>query len=74
MVISLLIIAACLYLPEHLITIANRMFYYFSGNEETIAQTAQKAGQQFMDSNPAFFAQNELRGGLADPGRGLMEP
>jgi len=50
------------------------MFYYFSGNEETLAASAQKAGQQFMDANPAYFAQDALRGALAGNGRGLMEP
>jgi hypothetical protein len=71
LLLSLLIIAASLYLPDHLTVIANRLFYYFSGNEETLAASAQKAGQQFMDSNPAFFAHE---GALAGPGRGLMEP
>lgn len=50
------------------------MFYYFSGNEETLAASAQKAGQQFMDSNPAFFAHDGIAAGLAGNGRGLMEP
>jgi hypothetical protein len=63
-----------LYLPDHLTIIANRLFYYFSGNEETLAVSAQKAGQQFMDSNPALFAHDGIAGGLAGPGRGFMEP
>jgi hypothetical protein len=74
LLLSLLIIAASLYLPDHLTVIANRLFYYFSGNEETLAASAHKAGQQFMDSNPAIFdRENVLGGGLAGPGRGLME-
>ncbi|KAH7073754.1 hypothetical protein BKA63DRAFT_514726 [Paraphoma chrysanthemicola] len=76
LLLSLLIIAASLYLPDHLTIVANRLFYYFSGNEETLAASAQKAGQQFMDSNPGIFDRenmNALGGGLAGPGRGLME-
>jgi len=75
LLLSLFIIAASLYLPDHLTIIANRLFYYFSGNEETLAASAQKAGQQFMDSNPAYFAKQRLGGGaLAGQGRGFMEP
>ncbi|KAF2031693.1 hypothetical protein EK21DRAFT_62867 [Setomelanomma holmii] len=76
LLLSLLIIAASLYLPDHLTIIANRLFYYFSGNEETLAASAQKAGQQFIDSNPAIFDRENvgvLGGALAGPGRGLME-
>jgi hypothetical protein len=74
LLLSLLIIAASLYLPDHLTVIANRLFYYFSGNEETLATSAHKAGQQFMDSNHALSHQHGLGGGLAGPGRGIMEP
>ncbi|OAL01602.1 hypothetical protein IQ06DRAFT_199912, partial [Phaeosphaeriaceae sp. SRC1lsM3a] len=42
LLLSLLIIAASLYLPDHLTIIANRLFYYFSGNEETLANAAHK--------------------------------
>ncbi|OAL55408.1 hypothetical protein IQ07DRAFT_639092 [Pyrenochaeta sp. DS3sAY3a] len=60
LLLSLLIIAASLYLPEHLTIIANRMFYYFSGNEETLAASAQKASLG--------------HDGLAGQGRGFMDP
>ncbi|KAF1364128.1 hypothetical protein EJ07DRAFT_101316, partial [Lizonia empirigonia] len=33
LLLSLLVIAASLYLPEHLSIIASRIFYYYSGNE-----------------------------------------
>jgi hypothetical protein len=74
LLLSLLIIAASLYLPDHLTIIANRLFYYFSGNEETLANSAQKAGQQFMESSYALADQHGLGGGLTGPGRGVMEP
>ncbi|EDU46884.1 SPT-ssu domain containing protein [Pyrenophora tritici-repentis] len=48
LLLSLLIIAASLYLPEHLTIIANRMFYYLSGHQETLASGAQKMGQPPM--------------------------
>jgi len=48
LLLSLLIIAASLYLPEHLTIIANRMFYYLSGHQETLASSAQKMGQPSM--------------------------
>ena len=48
LLLSLLIIAASLYLPEHLTIIANRMFYYLSGHQETLAGGAQKMGQPGM--------------------------
>ncbi|KAF1829219.1 hypothetical protein BDW02DRAFT_510481 [Decorospora gaudefroyi] len=69
LLLSLLIIAASLYLPEHMTIIANRMFYYFSGNEETLAANAQKGGQHAGMSPNA-----PLGGGLAGNGRGYMEP
>jgi hypothetical protein len=50
------------------------LFYYFSGNEETLANSAQKAGQQFMESSYALADQHGLGAGLAGPGRGIMEP
>jgi hypothetical protein len=74
LLLSLLIIAASLYLPDHLTIIANRLFYYFSGNEESLSSSAQKAGQQLMESSQALAHQHGLGGGLAGPGRGIMEP
>jgi hypothetical protein len=72
LLLSLLIIAASLYLPEHLTVIANRMFYYFSGNEETLASGAQKAGEHVARSGMSPNA--PLGGGLNGNGRGFMEP
>jgi hypothetical protein len=72
LLLSLLIIAASLYLPDHLTIIANRLFYYFSGNEETLATSAQKAGQ-LMESNQVLTTTQGLGAGLAGPGRGIME-
>lgn len=64
LLLSLFIIAASLYLPEHLTIIASRIAYYFSGNEETLASGAQAA---------KTVHEGALGGGLAGPGRGLME-
>jgi hypothetical protein len=47
------------------------MFYYFSGNEDTIATHANKAGHAIGDSGITPF--QTLGGGLAGNGRGLME-
>ncbi|KAH6845998.1 hypothetical protein B0T12DRAFT_457069 [Alternaria alternata] len=42
LLLSLLIIAASLYLPEHLTIIANRMSYYLSGNRDALANSTPK--------------------------------
>ncbi|KAH7392888.1 hypothetical protein BKA66DRAFT_457108 [Pyrenochaeta sp. MPI-SDFR-AT-0127] len=75
LLLSLLIIAASLYLPEHLSIIARRISYYFSGNEETLATSAHKVGQQVSGLSPnALLGQDGLGGALAGQGRGFMEP
>ncbi|KAF1917939.1 hypothetical protein BDU57DRAFT_445272 [Ampelomyces quisqualis] len=74
LLLSLLVVAASLYLPDHLTVMANRLFYYFSGNEETLATSAQKAGQQLVESSLALTHQHGVGRGLAGPGRGIMEP
>jgi hypothetical protein len=62
LLLSLLIIAASLYLPEHMSIIASRIFYYYSGNEQTLAPGPNKPGL------PPAGA------GLAGNGRGYVEP
>jgi hypothetical protein len=66
LLLSLLIIAASLYLPEHLSIIASRIFYYYSGNEDAHARLASKG----VVEAPA----QGLGAGLAGNGRGFMEP
>jgi hypothetical protein len=72
LLLSLLIIAASLYLPEHLTIIANRMFYYLSGNHETLSSSAvPKTGGVDTGVTP-----NGPLGAGAGPmgnGRGMME-
>lgn len=68
LLLSLLIIAASLYLPEHLSIIASRIFYYYSGNENAHASLANKGL-----SDPAAHARAH-GAGLAGNGRGFMEP
>ncbi|KAF2736805.1 hypothetical protein EJ04DRAFT_575027 [Polyplosphaeria fusca] len=82
LLVSLLIIAVALYLPEHVVLISNRIFYYFLGDEASLSRTAKSttslisaAATQFLGSrnavtNMGAAAQN---GALAGPGRGLME-
>ncbi|KAL5121453.1 hypothetical protein ACEQ8H_000525 [Pleosporales sp. CAS-2024a] len=72
LLLSLLIIAASLYLPDHLTIIANRLFYYFSGNEDTLAASVQKAAQ-LVEPNRAVTTAQGLATGLAGPGRGVVE-
>jgi hypothetical protein len=73
LILSLLIIAASLYLPEHLLIIANRMFYYFSGDASSLPDaTVPGAKPQFTDAAAQFLASQQ--GGPAGPGRGFMEP
>ncbi|KAF1844755.1 uncharacterized protein K460DRAFT_405039 [Cucurbitaria berberidis CBS 394.84] len=77
LLLSLFIIAASLYLPEHLNIITRRLSYYFSGNEDTLAASAQKVGQQVVASSlspNALLPQNGLGGALAGQGRGIMDP
>ena len=65
LLLSLLIIAASLYLPEHLSIIASRIFYYYSGNENARSGLAGKAVGEPAHIHGA---------GLAGNGRGYMEP
>ncbi|EUC36273.1 hypothetical protein COCMIDRAFT_37965 [Bipolaris oryzae ATCC 44560] len=64
LLLSLLIIAASLYLPEHLSIIANRILYYVSGNQQSLANDAQK-----MSVSP-----NAPLGDFPAGGRAYMEP
>ncbi|KAF3036682.1 hypothetical protein E8E12_004500 [Didymella heteroderae] len=64
LLLSLLIIAASLYLPEHLSIIASRIFYYYSGNENAHSLAQKAVGEPA----PVHGA------GLAGNGRGFMEP
>lgn len=64
LLLSLLIIAASLYLPEHLSIIASRIFYYYSGNENAHSLAQKAVGE------PAHIH----GAGLAGNGRGYMEP
>ncbi|KAF2855082.1 hypothetical protein T440DRAFT_464380 [Plenodomus tracheiphilus IPT5] len=73
LLLSLLIIAASLYLPEHLSIIANRLAYYFSGNEDSLASNAQKLDAR-SPNNPIMGGNTAGFGGLAGNGRGFMEP
>ena len=64
LLLSLLIIAASLYLPEHLTIIANRMSYYLSGNRDALASSTPK--DVGMPNAP-------LGAGAMGNGRGMME-
>ncbi|KAF2711124.1 hypothetical protein K504DRAFT_466148 [Pleomassaria siparia CBS 279.74] len=76
LILSLFIIAASLYLPEHIFIVTKRMFYYFSGDEENLA-TANNAAHQVLSSATQFVkdaGQSQIPGGaLAGPGRGLVD-
>jgi len=73
LLLSLLIIAASLYLPEHLSIIANRILYYVSGNQQSLASDSQKMGQPPM-ADSGVTPNGPLGGGLMGNGRGYMEP
>lgn len=51
LVLSMLIIAASLYLPEHVSTIANRIFYYCFGDEDSLGTASKAASQVFAASS-----------------------
>lgn len=65
LILSLLIIAASLYLPEHLSIIASRIFYYYSGNENAHSGLGKSVGAPAQAHVPGA--------GLAGNGRGYME-
>lgn len=65
LLLSLLIIAASLYLPEHMSIIASRIFYYYSGNENAHSGLANKG---LSESSAHVHG-----AGLAGNGRGFME-
>jgi hypothetical protein len=53
LLISLLTIAAFLYLPDHLLTIARRAFYYYAGDESgssAVAITASSLGEPAVET------------------------
>lgn len=67
----MLIIAACLYLPEHIVTMTHRAFYYWSGKtksnvtlSEAAASTAKVLGAQA--SNAARAAVNMAKRSMVD--------
>ena len=70
--LSMIIIAASLYLPEHVAGIANRAFYYWAGDDSgDVAASSSKALRSAVASmmrGPP--AQDPLRG----QGRGFVEP
>lgn len=70
--LSMIIIAASLYLPEHVAGIANRAFYYWAGDDSgDVAASSSKALRSAVTSmmrGPP--AQDPLRG----QGGGFMEP
>ncbi|KAF2688947.1 hypothetical protein K458DRAFT_414615 [Lentithecium fluviatile CBS 122367] len=68
LLLSLFIIAASLYLPEHILIIANRMFYYFSGDDSSLPASS---------GNPKAHlttAATHFGGALAGNERAFMEP
>lgn len=78
----MIIIAASLYLPEHVTTIANRVFYYWRGDEAQ--DGASKAAQQIVatssrvvrEAATSLLGKEGLRQGeqaLRGNGRGYME-
>ncbi|CAI6329404.1 unnamed protein product [Periconia digitata] len=67
LLLSLFIIAASLYLPEHVMIIANRMFYYFSGDDSNLSAADAAAAAH---SNPATMHTQIMNG----PGKAYMEP
>jgi hypothetical protein len=84
LLLSLFIIAASLYLPEHVMLIANRMFYYFSGDEQTLTgASANKAaqhvlresGQMIHGAATSFLGRDSAHpngAGIKGHGRGYM--
>ncbi|OCL01761.1 hypothetical protein AOQ84DRAFT_328514 [Glonium stellatum] len=68
--LSMIIIAASLYLPEHVAGIANRAFYYWAGDDANDVTASGKALRAAATSVVAPARQDPLRG----PGRGFMEP
>ncbi|KAF2755169.1 hypothetical protein EJ05DRAFT_478971 [Pseudovirgaria hyperparasitica] len=72
--LSMIIIAASLYLPEHITTIAHRVFYYLAGDEHSSLKTvaAVQPVKQVMEHTVATSA-GEIAGGLMGNGRAVME-
>lgn len=65
LLLSLFIIAASLYLPEHIAFMVNRMFYYFSGDSSHLTSQAVPK-PEFATAAPQLLSTaNALRGGSA---------
>lgn len=70
LLLSLLIIAACLYLPEHLSIIAHRILYYISGHQHSL--DAHKVSHSSMPPSD-MSSHAPLGGGINANGRAHME-
>ncbi|KAF1961178.1 hypothetical protein CC80DRAFT_436786 [Byssothecium circinans] len=74
LLLSLFIIAASLYLPEHVLLIANRMFYYFSGDDSSLASAAAgKSALPGAQTQQCLHSQVGGDGPLGGRGRCVME-
>lgn len=71
LLLSLFIIAASLYLPEHIAFMTNRMFYYFSGDSSHIT-SQMPTSKEFATAATQFLNNGEaLRQGAATAGHEL---
>ncbi|KAF1967375.1 hypothetical protein BU23DRAFT_559439 [Bimuria novae-zelandiae CBS 107.79] len=72
LLLSLFIIAASLYLPEHIAFMANRMSYYFSGDAAHLTASVAGAKPEFATQAAEFLSNGEaLRQGAVAAGREL---
>ena len=58
----MIIIAASLYLPEHIVNMCNRAWFYYAGDDTVVA--AGKAGPIDMDGGGSDIGSNHRVGGL----------
>ena len=73
LLLSLLIIAASLYLPEHIFVVTKRIFYYVSGDEETLTNANNAAHQVYSSATQLIRDGGHSSGALAGNGRALMD-
>ena len=69
--LSMIIIAASLYLPEHVAGIANRAFYYWAGDDSGDVAASSKALRSAVTSMMRGPPAQDL---LREQGRGFVEP
>ena len=68
----MIVIAGCLYLPEHFTTMYSRAWFYYAGPDEP-ATVASMAGKTHIDGAGAGFGAGPITGGPSMEGQQVLD-